>query len=113
MRERRPRISLRSSGLRCLLGCFDQLDVLLQQRLFRRQPAPNDWRVELVEVPVVALSSVAPIVRIENVLGAEDVEVALQKLPLRLGGKKTRGQAEELRSLLERERAVVKLSQIN
>jgi Trk K+ transport system NAD-binding subunit len=81
-------------------------------RLFRRQPAPNDWQVELLEVPAVAIPSLTPIVRIENVLGAEDVEVALRKLPLRLGGKKTRGQAEELRSLLEREHAVVKLNQI-
>ena len=58
------------------------------------------------------MPSVVPIVQIENILSAEDVEVALQKLPLRLGGKKTHGQAEELRFLLERERAVAKLTRI-
>jgi hypothetical protein len=58
------------------------------------------------------MSSVAPIVRIENTFGAEDVEVAIQKLPLALGRRKTRGQAEELQSLVERERAGVRLTQI-
>ncbi len=83
------------------------------ERVVRRQPAPATWQVELTEVPAVAIPTIIPIVRIENGLAAEDVETSLQKLPLRIGGKKSRGQAEELRLLFERERASTKLTQVN
>ncbi len=81
------------------------------ERLFRRVPAPADWRVELTEILPVSISAVTPIVRIENGLSADDAEIALKKLPLALGRRKTRGQAEELRALLERERPKVRLTQ--
>ncbi|MFL5341639.1 MAG: potassium channel family protein [Gemmataceae bacterium] len=78
-------------------------------RLFRRLPAAADWSVEVTGVPELAKPPVALLVRLENGVAAEDAAKALDALPLRVGGRKTRGQAEELRALLERERAAVNL----
>jgi hypothetical protein len=60
----------------------------------------------------LAKGPVGQLVRLENGVGAEEAEKSLQALPLRVGSRKTRGQAEELRALLERERANVKLVKI-
>jgi hypothetical protein len=57
----------------------------------------------------LAKGPVAQLVRLENGIGGEEAEKSLQTLPLRITGAKTLGQAEELRALLERERAVVNL----
>ena len=77
--------------------------------LFRRQPAAAEWLVEITNVPELAKGPVAQLVRLENGIGGEEAEKSLQTLPLRITGAKTLGQAEELRALLERERAVVNL----
>jgi Trk K+ transport system NAD-binding subunit len=78
--------------------------------LFRRQPAVAEWHVEVTNVPELAKGPVAQLVRLENGIGGEEAEKSLQTLPLRVGRAKTLGQAEELRALLERERAVVNLT---
>ena len=78
-------------------------------RLFRRQPAAAEWSIEVTGVPELAKGPVALLVRLANGVGAEEAAKSLELLPLTLGGRKTRGQAEELRSLLERERAAVSL----
>ena len=77
--------------------------------LFRRQPAAAEWLVEITNVLELAKGPVAQLVRLENGIGGEEAEKSLQTLPLRITGAKTLGQAEELRALLERERAVVNL----
>jgi Trk K+ transport system NAD-binding subunit len=77
------------------------------ERLFRRQPAAADWAVELIGVPAVAKANVDLLARIET-----GSEAQLDSLPLRVGGAKTRGQAEDLRAALERERAEVKLVRV-
>jgi Trk K+ transport system NAD-binding subunit len=91
----------------------DQLTVIAAlpnlERIFRREPAPAEWLVELLSVPPIARSHVAILVRTENTCSAEDAEKALDKLPLRLGQCHTRGQAEELLRLLQRENVQTRL----
>jgi hypothetical protein len=81
------------------------------ERLFRREPAPAEWVVEVTNVPVPARSQIALLVRTENGCSAIDAEKALEKMPLRLGKRRTRGQAEELLLLLQREKAQAQLLQ--
>jgi hypothetical protein len=77
------------------------------ERLFRRQPAAAEWAVELIAVPALAKAQIELIARIE-----QGGDVSLDSLPLRVGSAKTRGQAEDLRAQLERERAEVKLVRV-
>jgi Trk K+ transport system NAD-binding subunit len=82
------------------------------ERVFRREPAPAEWSVEVTAIPIPARAQVALLVRTENNCSAVDAEKLLEKLPLHLGKPRTRGQAVELLSLLEREKAEAKLVQI-
>jgi Trk K+ transport system NAD-binding subunit len=75
------------------------------ERLFRRDPAPADWMVELTSVPAITRDQVTLLARTENGWNAETANEAMKALPLRLGGPRTRGQADELLALLARERA--------
>jgi Trk K+ transport system NAD-binding subunit len=74
------------------------------ERIFRRQPAPPDWSVQIQEVPPPLRSDVAVVVGIENGIGTAAAAELLQRLPVRVGGRLTRGQAEDLRDLLSRYR---------
>src|SRR5262249_3206569 len=79
------------------------------ERIFRREPAKAAWVVELTQVPIPARSQVALLVRAENNCSTVDAEKALERLPVRLGKPRTRGQAEELLVLLHREKAQTRL----
>jgi Trk K+ transport system NAD-binding subunit len=83
------------------------------ERLFRRQPAAAEWAVELTEVPPPAKFQVSLLVRVENGVDGSAADATLGALPLRVGGPKTRGQAEDLAAALQRERAAVKLIPLN
>lgn len=79
------------------------------ERLFRRQPAPAEWRVQIREVPAVARSDVAVVVGVENGIGAAAAEELLQRGPVFVGGPLTRGQAEDLRHRFARYRVVAEI----
>jgi Trk K+ transport system NAD-binding subunit len=81
------------------------------ERVFRREPAPAEWSVEVTAVPIPVRAQIALLVRTEQGCAAVDAEKALEKLPLRLGKPRTRGQAEELLELVEREKAQARLVQ--
>jgi hypothetical protein len=70
----------------------------------QREPVPQDCEVELTECPPTARAYAAKVLGSIAALNADTGEHALDRLPLRLGGKLTRGQAEDLLELLRRER---------
>jgi Trk K+ transport system NAD-binding subunit len=79
------------------------------ERLFRREAAPAQWFVEVTSIPLSAREHIALLIRTENKCGAEEADKVLNALPLRLGGRRTRGQAEDLLVLLQREKAETRL----
>ena len=90
------------------LRAGDRLTAILAlpdlQRLLQREPAPQDCAVELTECPPTARAYAAKLLGSFAALNADGGEAALDRLPLRLDAKLTRGQAEDLLELLRRER---------
>lgn len=95
------------------LSAGDRLTVIgvlsILERLFRREPAPAEWRIEITGFAPIARPQVVLWLRTENHIAAEEAETAIAQLPAQLGGRKTRGQAEEWLAVLERERVEAKL----
>jgi Trk K+ transport system NAD-binding subunit len=79
------------------------------ERLRRREPVPRDWAVDVTAFPLPARSWLALRLRQTCGLDAEAAEKAVDQLPACLGTDLTRGQAEELFALLQRERITARL----
>jgi Trk K+ transport system NAD-binding subunit len=90
-----------------LLGICTLRDL---QRLLRREPVKPEYAVDVTAFPMPARCWVASLVRLHHGVAAEQAEQAVERLPLRLGTNLTRGQAEDLLSLLRRERVSANLS---
>jgi Trk K+ transport system NAD-binding subunit len=73
------------------------------ERLQRRQPVPRDWAVDVTAFPLPMRSWVALLLRNQRGLSAAAAEAALEHLPVYVATEQTRGQAEDLLALLDRE----------
>jgi Trk K+ transport system NAD-binding subunit len=82
------------------------------QRLLQREAVPRDWVVDVVGFPLPARGWLAQILRTRQGLSAEAAESALEKLPLCLGTKMTRGEAADLVCLLLREKITFEMKQV-
>jgi Trk K+ transport system NAD-binding subunit len=78
-------------------------------RLLRRQPIPADYAVEVAGFSLPTRPWLVGLTRALNHTSAEEVERALDHLPLRLAGNLTRGQAEDLLAQLRRERVQARI----
>jgi Trk K+ transport system NAD-binding subunit len=90
------------------LAAGDRLVIIVQlpdlERLLRRAPVSAAWAVEVTAFPLPARGWLAGLLRTQQGLDAAAAEAALDQLPLRLGDRLTRGQAEDLLARLLRER---------
>jgi hypothetical protein len=82
------------------------------ERLLRREPVKAEYAVDLIAFPLPAREWAALQLRNEQRLSAEAAENALAKLPVCLGSQLTRGQAEDLLALCQREKVTAKLRQL-
>jgi Trk K+ transport system NAD-binding subunit len=73
------------------------------ERLLRREPVVADCAVEVAAFPPAKRSWLASLLVARQQSSADAAENALNHLPVRLGSSLTRGQAEELLALLQRE----------
>ncbi|MBY0527526.1 MAG: NAD-binding protein [Gemmataceae bacterium] len=78
-------------------------------RLLKRERVPAEWAVEVTAFPLPARGWVAQLLRSQHGLSAEAAETALERLPVGLGKGLTRGQAEDLRALCQRERVTTEV----
>jgi Trk K+ transport system NAD-binding subunit len=105
--------TVRAQPLNARLGAGDTLTVIVGladlQRLLRREVPPRLWAVEVLECPLTARALVVQLARLHRQLSAEVPDEVIAQLPCRVGQALTRGQAEDLMYLLQRERAAVKL----
>jgi Trk K+ transport system NAD-binding subunit len=74
------------------------------ERLFRRERGPAEWAVEVTGFPLPARGQVALLARTRLGVSAIDAEKRLANLPFTIDCGLTRGQAEDLLELLQRER---------
>jgi Trk K+ transport system NAD-binding subunit len=103
----------RSELLAHRLGPGDRLTAVAAlpdlERLLRRERQPAEWAVEVTGFPLTARPQLALLVRTGQGVGAEAAEQALDRLPLCLQRRLTRGQAEDLLALLGRERIAARV----
>jgi Trk K+ transport system NAD-binding subunit len=85
----------------------DRLTVIAQlsdlDRLLRRERVPADWAVEVTGFNLPARPLVAELLRKQRGLSAEAADEVVGHLPVCVGSRLTRGQAEELSQTLARE----------
>lgn len=79
------------------------------ERLLRRERVPANWAVDVTAFPLPARANVAQLLRVQQGLSAEAAEQALASLPVCVGSRLTRGQAEDLSAQLGRERVTTRL----
>lgn len=82
------------------------------ERLLRRERAPANWAVDVTAFPLPARGWVVQLLRTQRNLSADTAEQALDQLPVCVGSQMTRGQAEDLRALLDRERVTSRVRQL-
>jgi Trk K+ transport system NAD-binding subunit len=101
--------------LRARLGAGDRLTAVVSltdlQRLLQRERPPRAYAVEVIGYPLPARPFVAQLARTVHGLSAEAAEGMVRQTPFLLQGELTRGQAEELLALLQRERVAACLRQ--
>ena len=99
------------------LGPGDELTAIVgladMERLLRRGQVPADCAVDVLGFPLPARGWVVHQLRLLTGMSAEDAEKALDELPVCLGTRLTRGQAEDLLARLSRERVTARLRQIS
>lgn len=114
---KRAERSLGSQAMQDRLGPGDRLIAVAAlsdlERLLRRERAPANWAVEVTAFSLPTRGWVVQLLRTQQNLTAEAAEQALERLPVCVGSPLTRGQAEDLRVLLERERVTSQLRQID
>jgi Trk K+ transport system NAD-binding subunit len=74
------------------------------ERLFNRRPVAQDWTVKVTGFPLPARPWVTQLLRMHRDVSADDAEKMLDTLPCMLASGLSRGQAEDLLALLQRER---------
>jgi Trk K+ transport system NAD-binding subunit len=79
------------------------------ERLLRRQPCSAAFAVDVIGFPLPTRGWVAGLLRATQNLPAEEADRALERLPVRLAGGLTRGQAEDLLAQLRRERVTARV----
>ncbi len=79
------------------------------ERILRRDPIAKDCAVEVCACSLPARPWLASLFRLQQGLSAEAAEQALDALPACLASQLTRGQAEDLLALLQRERVTARL----
>jgi hypothetical protein len=79
------------------------------ERCVHRQPVPGDCTVEVTSVNLPAREWLALLLRTQKGLSAEEAAHELERLPICVGSKLTRGQAEDLLAVLTRERVPCRL----
>jgi Trk K+ transport system NAD-binding subunit len=82
------------------------------ERLMRREPVKAEYAVDLLAFPLSAREWASLQLRSQLALSAEAAESALTHLPACLGDNLTRGQAEDLLALCQREKATAKLRRL-
>lgn len=91
----------------------DRLTVIIElphlEQILRREPAPAEWDVIVDSVPPMALAALVPIVRTVRGCSQVEAETLLNEPGFTLAKGKTRGAAEELLALVQRERAVARV----
>lgn len=97
----RPSLSGRLEAGDRLIGIIALGDL---ERLLRRQPAEAAFAVEVTACPLPARGWLAGLLRMKADLPIEEADRAVERMPLRLAGGLTRGQAEDLLAQLTRER---------
>lgn len=78
-------------------------------RVTQRAPVPADWAVEVMSFPLTAREDLVLRARTLGGLSAEAAEALVNGTPFVLASRKTRGQAEELLALLQREKVSARL----
>jgi Trk K+ transport system NAD-binding subunit len=73
------------------------------ERMLRRDPVPADCSVDVTGFTLLARPLVLQLVREHQGLNPEAADAALEQLPLRVGSRLTRGQAEDLLCKLRHE----------
>lgn len=79
------------------------------ERLFRREPAPAESLIEIDSIPAIAREQIELLIRLETGEPPEEVHKTLNQVPARLKNRLTRGQAEQFRARLEREKVQVRI----
>jgi Trk K+ transport system NAD-binding subunit len=109
-----PDGAARPQPLNARLGAGDRLTAIVSlhylQRLLRRERLPRAWAVDVTECPLTARGFVVQLARANRKLDASVPDDEIGKLPCRVGERLTRGQAEELLFVLQRERVVGELT---
>jgi Trk K+ transport system NAD-binding subunit len=104
---------MREQPLNARLRVGDRLTAIIGlndlQRLLRREMPPRPWSVEATDYPLTARAFVVDLTRTHRQWGPEVPDDVIAKLPCRVGQGLTRGQAEDLLYLLQRERVAGKL----
>jgi Trk K+ transport system NAD-binding subunit len=78
-------------------------------RLLQREVAPRGWSVEVTGFSLATRPWVGQLLQTAKGLSPDDVEKRLDQLPFCLGEDVTRGQAEDLAVLLEREKVAYQI----
>ncbi len=103
--------------LRARLAAGDRLTAVVSladlQRLLQREKVPHTYAVEVTSWPAPARPFVVQLVRTERALSAEAAEGMVQRVPFCLQEGLTRGQAEELVVVLQRERVAAQLRRLD
>jgi Trk K+ transport system NAD-binding subunit len=104
--EERQTLAARLAAGSRLVGFIGLPDL---ERLVRRLPVPCDCAVDVTGFHLPTRDWVALLLRTQQGLTAEAADAALNQLPVCLGNNLTRGQAEDLLALLQRERVAAQL----
>jgi Trk K+ transport system NAD-binding subunit len=83
------------------------------ERLFRREPVRRAFAVEVIAFPPPARPRLASLLQSGRQFGPEAAACALDQLPVCVGTNLTRGQAEDLLVLLEREQVTAKVRHLD
>jgi Trk K+ transport system NAD-binding subunit len=109
--------SVSPQPLRARLAEGDRLTVMVSladlQRLLRREKAPREYAVEVTACPPPAQAFVAQLARTAQELSADAAAGMVERVPFCLQSGLTRGQAEELILLLQRERVDARLLRLD
>jgi Trk K+ transport system NAD-binding subunit len=107
--------SPRPRPLGARLAAGDRLTVIAAlpdlQRFLRRETVAQDWMVEVTAFPLPAREWLGLLLRTTRLVDAVTAEHSLNHLPFCLGANLSRGQAEELLFLLQRERVTAHVRQ--
>lgn len=95
------------------LDAGDKLTVVVAlsdlQRLLRKETPPRCWDVEVDAAPLPSIPYLVQVVRTHQGLGLDEAEKKVEEFPLTLAQSISRGEAEDILALLNRERIQARL----